>query len=399
MTDRTTTIFGPCGRTFEPCGRGLALCGRVIALCGLATACDPTPDGKEDAAGTEGATDWSMYQDSGDTGAASSGSTAGSPGTPETPGSTDESDPWGRNLDCPQPDACISLAEAMDRGFAAVTLSSTLDVDNFGPYPICSGRWHTFFSDGSQDAIAGHSDVVWPGEPKDAFEIVPEEIWRHEYARSLGGPAWWCIERTQVTQAGASYRFTGARAPHPLLAWVHTESDTNTNGTEDHVDYADPSTGAPWTNHNIWDHLAAQPTYVVGRTKNYLEMQPGTSSPLTIEVVNLGRDTSSIHVQETLPAGTRSYDFSVRPSSSETNSDGSTTHDWYFKMNGSVDNPDLSTPTDYDMVQIDFQVVWERADCGYREEGEAPSVTWTDNTGATYTSYGTELVIVCCDGT
>ena len=379
MPDRTTTL---------------------LVCSGAFIACDPTPDGKADVEGTEGATDWSMYEDSAtpDTGPETETGPHSSPSDPEVSAPEDEPDPWGRNLDCPQPDACISLAEAMDRGFASVTLSSTLDVHNTGPYPICSGRWHTFFSEGSQDAIAGHSDVIWPGEPKDAFEIAPEDIWQHQYAQSIGGPAWWCIERTQVTAAGSTYRFTGARAPHPLLAWVHTETDTNENHVEDHVDYADATTGAPWTNHNIWDHIAEQPTYVVGRTRNYLEMQPGTSAPLTIEVVNLGRGTSNIMVEETLPAGTRSYDFSVRPSTSETHSDGSTTHTWYFKMSGAVDNPDLNTPTDYDIVRIDFQVVWDRADCGYREEGEAPSVTWTDNSGATYTSYGTELVLVCCDG-
>ena len=360
--------------------------------------CDPTPDEKGSSPATHGGTDWSLYEDT-----AAPTDEPAAPGTEPDADPVDEDDapvdPWGRNLDCPQPTECISLAEAVDRNFASIQLNGDLNVSNAGPYPICSGRWHTFFSSGSQDAIAGHTAVDWPGEPEAAHEIPVDALWAHAYARSTDGPAWWCIERTQVTQNGASYRFTGARAPYPLLAYVHTDTDTNRNGVEDHTDYADPSTGAPWTNHNIWDHLAAQPTYVVGRTQNYVELQPGTSAVLTIEVVNLGRETSSIMVEETLPAGTRSYGFSVLPSTSETNADGSTTHTWYFKMNGSVDDPDLSAPTQYDTVQIDYQVAWERADCGYREKGEAPSVTWTDNAGDSYTSSGTELIIVCCDGT
>jgi len=369
-------------------------CGAALFTLGCeAEPEDKLPDALE---GTDGATDWGLYD--GDTGPELP--TAPVPDDPaeDTP-STSSPDPYGRDLSCPQPTACISLAEAVDRDFATIQLTTELDVTNTGPYAICAGRWHTFFSDVSQDSIAGHTDISWPAEPHDALEIDIDDLWAHRYARTAGGPAWWCIERTQVTASGSSYRFTGARAPEPLLAFVHTETDTNGNGIEDHSDYADPTTGAPWTNHNIWDHIAAQPTYVVGRTRNYIELQPGTSADLTIEIVNIGRDTSNIQVSETLPGGTRGYDFSVEPTTSESNSDGSTTHTWYFKMNGAEDNEDLNVPTSYDIVQIDYKVVWERADCGYREVQEAPEVTWTDNTDTTYTSYGTELVLVCCDGT
>ena len=369
-----------------------------LVVFGIFVGCDPSPEKKDDAQGTSGGTDWTLYDD---TAAPSQPTNDSAPEGDTLPDDSSDvsSDPWGRDLSCPQPTECISLAEAIDRDFASVMLNNDLIVENFGPYAICSGRWHTFFSEGSQDAIAGHSGVDWPSERENAFKIDPDDYWAHLYARSSTGPAWWCIERTQVTQNGASYRFTGARAPYPLLTFVHTNTDTNDNGVEDHSDYADSSTGAPWTNHNIWDHLAEQATYVVGRTRNYVELQPGTSTNLTIEVVNLGRDTSNIMVEETLPAGTRSFGFSVLPSTSESNADGSTTHTWYFKMGGSVDDPDLSSPTQYDMVQIDYQVAWERADCGYREKGEAPTVTWTDSAGGSYTSSGTELVLVCCDGT
>ena len=367
---------------------GAVLCVWLTAGCELDQE-SKLPDG-----GTDGATDWSLYDDT------------GLDGTSESPAPTDSGDtapstgddPWGRDLSCPQPTECISIAEAVDRGFAHIQLNGDLDVVNDGPYPLCSGRWHTYFSDVSQDAIAGHTDVTWPGEPHDAYEIDIDDLWGHVYARTAGGPAWWCIERTQLTANGSTYRFTGARAPEPLLHYVHTETDTNGNGMEDHIDYADPTTGAPWTNHNIWDHLAENPVYVVGRTPNYLEMQPGTAAPLTIEVVNIGRDSSNIEVSETLPAGARGYDFSVRPSTSTSNSDGSTTHTWYFKMSGAEDDDDLSAPATYDIVQIDYKVAWERADCGYREVTWAPDVSWTDNTGTRYTSYGTELVLVCCDG-
>lgn len=362
----------------------------VPAIAWSMVACDAVPDPKQlvpDGAGTDGATDWSLYD------------TGSPPGSPADTATASTGDPYGRDLSCPQPTDCISLAEAVDRGFATVELQSDLEVANQGPYPICLGRWHAFFSDASQDAIAGHTDIAWPSEPHDALELSVDDLWAHAYARTEGGPAWWCIERTQVTQPGSIYRFTGARAPEPLLAYVHTETDTNGNDVIDQIDYADPTTNAPWTNHNIWDHLAARATYVVGRIPNYLELQPGTSAPLTIEVVNIGRDTSNIQVSETIPAGARAYDFSVTPSVSETHSDGTTSHRWYFKMGGATDDDDPSVPATYDTVSIEYKVAWERPDCGYREVGDAPEVTWTDSAGDTYTSKGTELVLACCDGT
>lgn len=361
---------------------------RLAAVVVIVAGCIPVDDKASDDAldaGRGGATDWTLYD--GDTGAA------------ESAVDTGVSDSGGLGLDpaCPQPTACISLAEAVDRGFASVTWNGELIVDNFGPYDVCAGRWHTFFSETSQDAIAGHADAEWPAEPEDAWVIESGTAWMHDYARSEGDPAWWCIERTQVTNPGSAYRFTGARAPEPLMAYVMNETDTNDNGVEDHDDYADPTTGAPWTNHNIWDHVAEEPVYVVGRIPNYVELRPGESAPLTIEVVNLGREASTLRVSETLPAGVRGHSFSVTPSSSTTHSDGSTTHEWAFKMSGAEDDADTSAPTTYDIVRIDYQATWERPDCNTREKTWAPEVSWTSESGS-FTSTGTELVLVCCDG-
>jgi len=365
----------------------------LVGLCAV-SACEPEGGKSTDDndAGTGGGTDWSLYDDTG------VDEDADPRGNPSNDGPTvGVGDPYGRDPDCPQPTECISLAEAVDRGWASIQFDGTLDVDNDGPYEICSGRWHTFFSDYSQDAIAGHTDISWPGEPEDAMVLDPDDLWPHQYARTVGGPAWWCIERTQVTAYGSPYRFTGARAPSPLLSWVFTETDTNSNGIVDQNDYADVTTGAPWTNHNIWDHIAEQPVYVVGRTPNYLELTPGTSAPLTIEVVNIGREASSIQVSERLPAGARAWGFSVLPTTSEENGDGSTTHTWYFKMNGAEDDEDVNQPSIYDTVQIDYNVEWTRPDCGYREKTWAPEVSWLDLDGVRQVSYGTELVLVCCE--
>lgn len=367
-------------------------CLAMLLLVSLAGCESDGQKTTEDDAGEGGGTDWSLYEDTGD-----SGSGSGDPhGDDGDEPSVDEGDPYGRDPSCPQPTECVSLAEATDRGWTSIIWDGTLNIDNNGPYEVCSGRWHTFFSDYSQDAIAGHASTVWPTAAEDSSVISPGAGWVHDYA-SASGPAWWCIERTQVTAYGSPYRFNGARAPDPLLHWVGTETDTNHNGVLDQTDYADPSTGAPWTNHNIWDNIAQQPVYVVGRTPNYIELRPGTSVPLTIEVINLGREASSIQVSERLPAGARAWGFSVHPSTSEDNGDGSTTHTWYFKMNGAEDNEDINQPSNYDIVRIEYNVEWTKTDCGYREKTWAPEVSWLDLSGVRQVSYGTELVIACCE--
>ncbi len=122
----------------------------------------------------------------------------------------------------------------------------------------------------------------------------------------------------------------------------------------------------------------------------------GESTDLTVQVVNLGRGAGSAIVSETIPAGASASDFSLEPGIITDNADGSRTYTWAWKMGGAEDNGDLSQPTIYDRLDITYTLTWEAADCGGRSIGAAPRVDWSDSDGLSHISWGTELVVACC---
>ena len=298
---------------------------------------------------------------------------------------------------CPQPVAPISLAEAWNRGFADIWFDNTLKVANDGPYPVRIDDWHIYFAEGSQDAAAGHTDFPHgePGGDTSTLILPPGEVWEMAYTGS-DGPAWWCIERTQRTAPTSNFHFNGAEVPDILKDFILFETDEDGNGVEDHTEVPPREPSVPQTQHNLWDTIAAGPVFVVGRVPNYLELQPGQSEELTIEVVNLGRGAGSMVVTETLPAGTSASDFSVLPTTEERHEDGSTTYTWSDKVLASVDDDDLAAPTDYATVQIRYTLTWDTPACGMRVTGDAPHIDWSDVEARPQRSSGTELVIACC---
>lgn len=307
---------------------------------------------------------------------------------------SDTGDPDG--LTCPQPTGAISLAEAWDRDWARIWFDGEFNVENESPHDIEMERWHLFFTPMSQDTAAGSADIDWATETASGQVIGPGDRWGHGYTNA-SGPAWWCVERTQQTTYAEDFRFTGARVPTPLMTFIHTETDTNDNSVEDHGDFPDPFNSAPQTQFNVWDAISEGPIMAVGRVPNYIEMTVGETRQLTVEVVNLGRGTGTMRVGETIPDGTAASNFSVIPDEFQENSDGSTTIWWEFKMPGSIDDPDTSRPTDYDVLQIEYDLTIEEAECGQRHTTWAPQVLWEDLYGRPFTSYGTPLVIACCE--
>ena len=300
---------------------------------------------------------------------------------------------------CPQPDGRVSVAEAWDRGWAEVWYDGWLNIHNAGPHAISMDAWNVWFTETSQDAAAGSADYAYGTDQAglQGLEIPPGETWGMVYTAEEG-PAWWCIERTQVTQSTTSFHYNGAEVPDVLMKWIFYDTDEDGNGVEDHEDYNDPETGAPQAQTNVWDTIADGPVMVVGRVPNYVELSPGESTNLTIEVVNLGRSAGSMVVSETLPAGAAASDFSVEPSTVQENSDGTTTYTWANKMPQSVDDPDISQPTEYGVSEITYTLTWLGPECGERVVGDAPRVDWSDIDSRAQVSWGTELVIACCPG-
>ena len=312
-----------------------------------------------------------------------------------------EDDPVGESFDesCPQPDATVSLGEGWSRGWVQAWYDGAMNLHNAGPQPVSMDAWHVWFAGGSQDAAAGSGDYAYGTDQagQQGLEIAPGETWALDYT-SEAGPAWWCVERTQVTAPTSDFHFNGAEVPEPLMKHIFFDSDLNDNGVEDHDDYNDPETGASQAQHNVWDEIAQGPVLVIGRVPNYIELKPGESRALTIEVVNLGREAGNTTVHETIPAGSMASEFSRQPTWVTDNADGTTTYTWATKMPESVDDPDLSAPTTYGISEISYVLTWTAPDCGERVEGEAPRVDWEDIDGVAQVSWGTPLMVACCPG-
>lgn len=287
-----------------------------------------------------------------------------------------------------EPEVCIELAEATDRGFASVEYGFVnLTIENHGPYPICFESWYTFFSRSSQDAVAGTtgSGEIEPGESVG----LPYGEWGTDQT------SWWCIEHNQSTSAEAAYDFNGARAPSLTGPWAQSASDEDGDGAEDHTD-AHPDDALPQTQHNTWDYIAGSPVFVVGREMNWFEVRKGQTVTVTLQVTNIGRVAGEARVTERVPPGWVVSATAVPPDSMSTAADGIQSLSWLVSLDGAEEPANTSQDTDYDEVELDYELTYAGL-CGGRELGYEPTVLWADPLGGTYLSDGSPLVIQCCD--
>lgn len=342
-------------------------------LLTLLLAC-PGSVGKSDTASDAEA--WPEWQDE----AADSGSADSGTDTEEWP---DDPVP----ADACEPDACIELAEAVDRGFASVEYGSYgLQIRNDGDYDICFEGWYTFLSPESQDAVGGTTETSMEVEV-DEYLNLPYATWVPETE------AWWCVEHNQYTAGGASYTFNGSRAPTRIANWTNNASDVDGDGDEDHTDYSMVD-GLPQTQHSVWDYLDDEPVFIVGRSMNWFEVGVGETVGVTVEVINLGRVGGSATVSEKVPAGWTVSTVTPAPVSHVVGGDGSTVLTWEVELGAAKEPSDNYQPTDYDEVDLTYRLTYA-GDCAGRELGYAPNVRWSGGSGS-FISEGAPLVLQCC---
>jgi len=358
---------------------------------------------------------------------------------------------------CPAPGACVGLPEAYDRGWVAFSYGgSGLTIESISDSPICIDGWYLLVSDESQDSgfgdpgdeeegdgssdgsgddgsgddgsgddgsgddgsgdhgsgdDGGSDDGGMSGEEDDPCDddeklgadggqmrMAPGQSLSFGYAGgALGGladdnPTWWCVEETQVTQTSDNWEFNGARMPGPLLDYALLETDVDLDGVEDHVD---TDTGKYQTNHNIWDHMATSPVFAIGRDRHYLELAPGESEVVTLQVVNMGRALGEVTFTETLPTGTVASDFSLEPELISTDWRGRTTLTFRKTLAAAVDSGTYEH-TDYAGIDVSYRVTMtDDVVCTRRRSGAPPLATWADR-GTMMRSYGSPLIVGCC---
>ncbi len=315
-------------------------------------------------------------------------------GTEPTPPGQDpdgnEAEPSVDPDEC-EPDACIELAEAVDRGFAAVAYGSAgLTIDNSGPYAVCFERWYTFLSPESQDAVGGTTETSLEIEP-DSTLTLPYAEW----STSSEEEAWWCVEHNQYTASGADYTFNGSRAPTRIATWTNDASDQDRDGSEDHHDWS-LDDGLPETQHSVWDYLDEEPVFIVGRSMNWFELGIGQTTRVVVEVTNLGRSAGKASVSEKVPPGWAVSAISPAPLSETVDADGGTVITWQVELTAAVEPTDTYAATDYDDAELEYRLTYN-GQCTGREIGFAPNALWSSS-GDGFVSEGAPLVIQCCGG-
>jgi hypothetical protein len=289
---------------------------------------------------------------------------------------------------CPSvPDGCVSLAEAVDRGWAridsdaaAVLWVAVTDVE------VCTDGWYTFISEDSQDASAGTyvADTIEAGE---SYPMDPEG----PDATDLG--EWWCVELPQNTQP-ASFDFDGAHMAPPIVHFLEDETDEDGDGTEDHDEDV---LGVPQTQQNIWAYEDENPLIVVGRESNYVQVDVGDQAEVILRVTNLGREDGTATITERVPAGYVASGFTSSPlSSTFDSSDGSTSYTFSVSLRAAIDPVIAGDPTDYDIERIHYFITPEESGCAGRTTGFAPEADWADLSADSWTSEGSALVLECC---
>jgi hypothetical protein len=291
---------------------------------------------------------------------------------------------------CPAvPDGCVSLAEAVDRGWALVEMDvdASVLVENVGDVPICLDGFNTFISHDSQDATAGNylPDTAAPGT---SFTLGAEGG-----ADTTRGE-WWCVELAQAT-AVASYTFDGAEGSPPVTHFIADDTDVDGDGVEDHED--DSAFGTPQAQENIWDYEDDNPVIIVGRESNYLQVDVGQDVDVTVRVTNIGRQAGHATVRERVPAGYVPAGFDPAPTGSTAESDGSTTYTFSVSLDAGADPTDVGGPSTYDVAEIHYSLSVRPSGCAGRTTAFGPEADWTDDAGDSWTSAGAALVLECCD--
>lgn len=264
---------------------------------------------------------------------------------------------------------CMGLGEAWDRGLLSVrstaTATNLIAENRSGDEDLCMDQWYVVVSVESQDAAIGDPYYDIGGDyPMGSITIEPAA-----YQVFIGAddddPAWWCVERQQMTSANAAYEFTGGRVPEPLLTYL-------LDGDQDAV----------------WAWQEEHPVIIAGRATNWVEVVD--TAPVELWLFNMGEGDATFSAWETVPAGFSASDFTVTPAASTTNGDGSTTFRFDLELAGRVVSGS-GGHTAYDEVRVGYTLT--RESCLGRVYAPELRAEWND--GGTRSSTANPLVIDC----
>jgi len=239
-----------------------------------------------------------------------------------------------------EPDDCYTDWQALGLGIlgAETTGSGVITFTNSGDFDICFEGFLLWDNPDSQGAVIGEElvDNQTYRVPAGGSLDVYYGSWTTDndtYEPYLGEPPFWCYQAGGPLQVGDVYTSIGALLPEDMQAFITDSTDTDGDGVEDHVDWAD-ATGVQ-AQHNVWDYQDSHTALVVGKLAG--ATVDGTVQ-VTLTAQNRGALYGTGEITDTVPANWAFVSCDDTPDTLDVNPDGTTTLTWNVYLDGCTDS-------------------------------------------------------------
>ena len=239
-----------------------------------------------------------------------------------------------------EPDDCYTDWQALALGIlsAETTGSGIITFTNSGDFDVCFEGFLLWDNPDSQGATIGEEliDNQTYRVPAGGALDVYYGSWTTDnnvYEPYLGEPPFWCYQAGGPLQVGDVYSSIGALLPEDMQAFITDSTDTDGDGVEDHVDWAD-ATGVQ-AQHNIWEYQDTHTALVVGKLA---ESTPDGTVEVTLTAQNRGALMGTGLITDIVPENWELVSCDETPDTLLVNPDDTTSLTWNIYLDGCTDS-------------------------------------------------------------
>lgn len=299
-------------------------------------------------------------------------------------------------------DGCYSDWQALGLGIlsADITADGVVTFYNTGDWDVCFEGYLMWDAEDSQGLTIG--EEVLENEsyrvPAGGSLDVYYGSWTTDngyYSPYLDEAPLWCYQAGTSMATGTGYASIGALLPEDMQYWIAEETDTDGDGTEDHVDWAD-SNGVQ-TQYNLWDYQEDHAAVVVGKLA---ESTPDGTVEVTLTAQNRGALSATATLEDTVPTDWGLISCTDTPDTEVQNTDGSTTLTWDLSFAGCTD--DCSVVDEFEVtceieynLNVDLDIVeLDAASIDYFD-GDDDETSWSMPAAAFDYDHDSDGAILC----
>ncbi len=298
-------------------------------------------------------------------------------------------------------DDCYTDYQAIALGLLTVTVtgSGIVTMQNSSPdYDVCLEGTGMWVGTGSQSVAVG-DDVL-----SSALYRIPAGgslplyygSWTTDngvFQPYLNLPAMWCYQLGVNMAVGSAMTTSGAWLPEDMAELFNTETDTDGDGVEDHVDWAGGY--GVQTQYNIWNYQASHAAITVGK----LASAGAGTVDVTLTIENRGAVTAVTDVTDTLPRNWEVVSCD-QPYTSGTDGDGLDTLSWNLTVDGcsgncSVIDSEVIRCSIRSTLHVDQDIVELPAAWGSYYDGEDMEVSWSMQAAAFGYDWNDDGELIC----